>query len=139
MTALPLYVVEKGSRDNPCIVLIHGLLGASRNLSRLQQIFVENGFYTLAYDQRGHGHSPHFAPENYTLEILAEDLLEILDQRNIPTAHLVGHSLGGKVALYAQSISPSSTQSITLLDVGPKISKSALGPCTLSSTLSRKF
>ncbi|MGE4231939.1 MAG: alpha/beta fold hydrolase [Bacteriovoracia bacterium] len=111
-----------GSPKDPCVVLLHGFLGTARNLYTLGQKVSEAGYFVLAYDQRGHGLSPHFSAEKYTLEEMANDLFHILSQNHIEKAHLVGHSMGGRVALEAAIIAKQKGNncflSLTMLDVG---------------------
>ncbi len=117
---------KKGDLNNPKVILIHGLLGASRNLWRLQDILVENGFYTLSYDQRGHGHSPHSEGKPLTLERLSEDLINILNSENLKKVHLLGHSMGGRVAMMTSYLHPERVESLTMMDVSPKVSTLAI-------------
>lgn len=98
-------------------VLVHGFLGAGRNLSGLARAWAAadpTRSFVLP-DLTGHGSSPPL-PEGADLETLARDLLETLP----PGPHdLVGHSLGGRVALAAAAIEPAEVASITLLDIAP--------------------
>ncbi len=123
---MKLYTVRRDTENAETVVCIHGLLGASRNLFRLTESIHKAGFSTLAYDQRGHGHSPHGTPESYTIQQLALDAIEVLNENKISRAHFVGHSLGGRVSLQVTALAPERVQSLTLLDVGAKTSKTAL-------------
>ncbi|MBI2604702.1 MAG: alpha/beta hydrolase [Deltaproteobacteria bacterium] len=115
---MKLHTFTRGDRSLPAVVLVHGLLGGARNLRRLQEKIAGAGYFTVAYDQRGHGHSPHFQPDQYALGFLASDLLGILDGEGLRAAHLVGHSLGGRVCVLAAAKAPERTLSVSLLDVG---------------------
>ena len=88
---------SKGDPAKPAVILLHGLLGASRNLYRLSEGIAAQGYFVVAYDQRGHGHSEHADSASYTLQNLASDLFLIMDVYKIQKAHLVGHSMGGRV------------------------------------------
>jgi 2-succinyl-6-hydroxy-2,4-cyclohexadiene-1-carboxylate synthase len=90
------------------IVFIHGwLLGRTYWQPVIERL--KDEFPCLAYDLRGFGES-HLGeaetdlndqPENYNLEAYAQDLEELLDQLGIGSVWLVGHSLGGSIALWA--------------------------------------
>ena len=85
--------------EGPDLVLIHGLTG---NLAiwhlRIVPELAEH-FRVLTYDLRGHGHSD--TPNcGYTLDAMAEDLLELLDELEIERPLVAGHSYGADIALY---------------------------------------
>ena len=85
--------------EGPDLVLIHGLTG---NLAvwhlRIVPELAEHS-RVLTYDLRGHGHSD--TPScGYTLDAMAEDLLELLDELEIERPLIAGHSYGADVALY---------------------------------------
>ena len=114
-----LYTLAKGDPQNPPVLCLHGLLGSARNLFRVVETLAGAGFYALAYDQRGHGHSPH--ADDYSLQSLAHDVFTIMDENKIARAHLVGHSLGARVSLAATGLYPDRVQSLTMLDSGISI------------------
>lgn len=95
---LSLEVVVEGDPAAPPIVLVHSA-GTDhrmwdRNLSRVQ-----GRFRWIRYDARGHGRSD--VPEApYSLDDLGGDLVAVLDALDVATAHVVGASLGGLVALW---------------------------------------
>jgi pimeloyl-ACP methyl ester carboxylesterase len=80
---------------------LHGLLGQGGNLRTLARRFLEArpGWDAWLIDLRGHGRSPKSTPEP-SLHAAAADVLQ-LGARSLPVAALIGHSLGGKVALAA--------------------------------------
>ncbi|MEW6056621.1 MAG: alpha/beta hydrolase [Bdellovibrionota bacterium] len=115
-----LHAITKGVPGNPAVVCIHGLLGSSRNLFRLVEAIADQGFYVVAYDQRGHGHSFH--ADDYHLETLAQDALSIIEEKGLGQAHLIGHSLGARVALAAAATAvPRKIKSLTMLDAGIRV------------------
>jgi len=125
MAATDFFSLGKGDPNDPPVLLIHGLLGAARNLYRLVQETAKSGFHAVAHDQRGHGHSPWSPDGRYTIPDLARDVIAIMDSKGIPSAHLVGHSLGGRVALATAALEPTRVKSIGMLDVGPRIGPNA--------------
>lgn len=89
-----LNTVEMG--DGPPLVLLHGLFGAARNWGAIQKRLATR-HRVLAMDLRNHGDSPR--AEGMSHAATARDLAETLRHRGIPRAAVLGHSLGGKVAM----------------------------------------
>jgi len=82
------------------IVLLHGLTATRRYVVMGSNELERSGHRTVAYDARGHGHSaPARSPEEYTYELLAEDLRAVLDELQIERALLAGASMGAQTAL----------------------------------------
>jgi pimeloyl-ACP methyl ester carboxylesterase len=79
------------------------------------------GRYVIRYDQRDSGHSTKFAEGDagYTLDDLSDDTMRVLDEFEIPAAHLVGMSLGGIVAQLAALEYPSRVLSLTVIESSP--------------------
>jgi esterase len=103
------------------LVLLHGLLGSGRNLATLARTLVERDptLAVVALDLTGHGASPPLPP-GADSATLATDVLTTARALGLrePLA-LVGHSLGGRVALRAGLLQPSAIGSVTLLDIAP--------------------
>ncbi|MDQ6836997.1 MAG: alpha/beta hydrolase [Actinomycetota bacterium] len=91
-----LRVLEQGA--GPPIVLIHGITLAASIWHFQLPALAAAGYRVVAYDQRGHGASS-VGREGLTLDRLAADLAEVLDALDLRQAVLVGHSMGGMVAL----------------------------------------
>ena len=99
-------------------LLVHGFLGAGRNLGGLARAWSHKdpSRTFVMPDLTGHGFSPPLPP-GATLETLARDLVELLPSQG--TVEIVGHSLGGRVALAALRIAPERISRVTLLDIAP--------------------
>ncbi len=123
-----LYYIEKqppsADAHAPVVVFLHGILGTARNLTRLVEAAAAAGFHAIALDQRGHGKSPHAA--EYSLESFAGDVVAFLDSKNITKAHIVGHSMGARVALTTTGLYPARVLSLTMLDAGMRLDENAL-------------
>ena len=78
------------------LLILHGLFGSSDNWGTLGKKFSENNMVYLI-DLRNHGRSPHSKEMNY--DLMADDLLELIEDENIKSPIILGHSMGGKVAL----------------------------------------
>jgi esterase len=113
-----LNAVELG-RDGPPIVLLHGLFGASRNLHSLQKALAADGHRVLALDLRNHGDSPHTAGMSYGE--LAADVRETLRAMNALPCALLGHSMGGKVAMRLALDEPDLVSRLVVADIAPRV------------------
>jgi esterase len=98
------------------LLILHGLFGSlgnwgwhSRQLSR--------DFAVYGLDLRNHGASPHSEDMNY--EIMALDVLEFMDDHGIEKAHLLGHSMGGKVAMQLALSAPERVMCLVVADIAP--------------------
>jgi len=107
---------ELGDGTRP-FVLVHGFTG-SRDDFREQLPDLARHGHTVAVDQRGHGGSDN-PGEGYTLEQLATDLLGFLDSVGIEQCDLLGHSMGGMVALRFALPQPDRVSSLVLMDTAP--------------------
>ena len=104
-----------GSGD-PVFVL-HGVFGSSDNWQTLGKQFAEK--YTVyLIDLRNHGNSPHSDEMNY--KIMAEDLRELMEDEVLRSIHLVGHSMGGKVAMWFATSYPVLVDHLVVVDISPR-------------------
>ncbi|GAB5518775.1 MAG: alpha/beta fold hydrolase [Rhodothermales bacterium] len=104
--------------DGPPLVILHGLLGASGNWHTLSRSRFNEHFTVYAIDQRSHGRSPH--DETFDYPTLAEDLLDFLDEHDIETCTLLGHSMGGKTAMFFALEYPERVDQLIVVDIAPK-------------------
>jgi pimeloyl-ACP methyl ester carboxylesterase len=102
---------------NPEVLLLHGLLGSSRNWQGVGNKLSRH-LNTAALDQRNHGTSPHHSKMDYPS--LAADVEAWLDAMEIEQIHLVGHSMGGKVSMYFACRFPERVSSLTVVDIAPR-------------------
>jgi pimeloyl-ACP methyl ester carboxylesterase len=118
MARLAGYEVGQGPLPT---VLLHGFLGSGKNLRSLAQRWsaMDSGRRLLVPDLTGHGASPPLPP-GADLATLAGDVLETAGAAGLtgPLA-LVGHSLGGRVALAVARRAPASVREVVLLDIAP--------------------
>ncbi len=98
------------------VVLIHGLFGASANWHGIARRLAEDR-RVLVPDLRNHGDSPWSEPMDYPS--MAADLAGLLADRSIDRAHLVGHSMGGKVAMWLALAAPGRVGSLVVVDMAP--------------------
>jgi esterase len=112
-----LFHRDLGGASRPPLVIVHGFLGSSRNWQTAGRDLAAR-FHVLAIDLRNHGSSPHL-PE-MTFETMIGDLLEWMDAQNLTRTALLGHSLGGKVAMGLACSHPERVERLIVVDVAPK-------------------
>lgn len=100
----------------PPVVLLHGLFGAGGNLGALARS-LQDRYTVYSLDLPGHGRSDWLAA--YSLPEFALQLRNWLVRERLPPVHVVGHSLGGKVAMQLALESPALVQSLTVADIAP--------------------
>ncbi len=103
--------------DQPLIIL-HGLLGLSDNWVTFGRRIADEGFHVYIPDQRNHGLSPHSNSFNYLA--LTDDLLEFIDRQHIENPILLGHSMGGKVAMRFAIENPELVKRLEVVDISLK-------------------
>ncbi|HVO92613.1 MAG TPA: alpha/beta fold hydrolase [Terriglobales bacterium] len=103
--------------DGHPLILIHGFLGALDNWRTMSKRLATR-FRVYAIDLRNHGHSPHRAVMNFA--VMARDVREFLDQQKVLSAFVLGHSLGGKVAMQTALEFPARIDKLIVADIAPK-------------------
>lgn len=79
------------------LVVLHGVFGSSDNLYTACKNISENGFEVYVLDARNHGQSPR--ANEFSYEVMAEDLNEFLTEHGLEKPAVLGHSMGGKTVL----------------------------------------
>ena len=101
----------------PPIVLLHGLFGSARNFGALQKSLAGTGKRVIALDLRNHGTSPHAADTGYAA--MAADVVETLAAIEALPCRLLGHSMGGKVAMRLALDQPDHVERLVVADIAP--------------------
>jgi pimeloyl-ACP methyl ester carboxylesterase len=107
---------KKIGKGKPLLIL-HGLFGSSDNWGSLGKKFAENNLVYLV-DLRNHGRSPHSKEMSY--DLMADDLLELIQDENINSPIILGHSMGGKAALLFAEKYPKYLEKLIVADIGIK-------------------
>ena len=96
-----MHYVDLGRQDAQAVVMVHGYGDSSYAFSRTVRPLLAAGFRVVALDQAGLGRS-EIPPEPfvYSVENQARQVLALADRLGLRRFHLVGHSMGGGVALY---------------------------------------
>ena len=103
--------------EGPPLIILHGLFGQSDNWATLARAW-SNQFRVIIIDQRNHGQSPHEAAFSY--ELMADDLAETLDKLNLESVQLIGHSMGGKTAMFFAQKYPQRLTKLIVADIAPR-------------------
>lgn len=109
-----LHAVESGA--GPAVVILHGLFGAAANFGVLARRLREE-YRVIALDARNHGASAHAAGMTYGT--MAADVAETLAAMGVAGAAVVGHSMGGKIAMALALSRPGLVARLLVADVAP--------------------
>ncbi|ONH61706.1 alpha/beta hydrolase [Frankia sp. CcI49] len=102
--------------NSPPTVLVHGIAGTTADWARVAPDLA-TARRVIAYDQRGHGASDRAdGRSSYTFDLLLADLVTLLDALGLTAVDLVGHSMGGVVALRCALEHPDRVRSLVLVD-----------------------
>ncbi len=99
------------------IVILHGLFGMLDNWRSLARS-LEDTYQCILVDLRNHGRSPDDAKMNYS--IMADDVLELIDELKIEKPVIMGHSMGGKVAMQYAFQYPDRLSKLIVVDIAPR-------------------
>ena len=110
-----LHATVRGEGDT--LVLLHGLFGQSGNFGVIQRRLVQGGRRIIALDLRNHGASPHAPGMDY--RIMAEDVHETLAAIDVLPCAVLGHSMGGKVAMALALTHPGVVSRLCVADIAP--------------------
>ncbi|NVO19663.1 MAG: alpha/beta fold hydrolase [Bacteroidetes bacterium] len=99
------------------LIILHGLFGQSDNWVTVGKRLAEH-FSVFIPDQRNHGMSPHSTVHTYPA--LSDDLADFMDQHDISKARVIGHSMGGKVAMTFALELPDRVEKLVIVDISPR-------------------
>ncbi|MGB5981397.1 MAG: alpha/beta fold hydrolase [Nonlabens sp.] len=100
------------------MVILHGFLGMADNWKTLGKQFSENGFNVHILDQRNHGRSLH--SDRFDYEEMAQDVFDYCAEHKLEKIILLGHSMGGKIAMLAAGKFPDLIDKLIIADIAPK-------------------
>jgi esterase len=99
------------------LIVLHGLLGSLRNWHSVSQKLADH-FQVVAVDLPNHGRSPHRAHMDYPG--LAADLADFIQTHHLARAQVLGHSMGGKVAMQLALLHPQLIDRLIVVDISPR-------------------
>lgn len=106
-------------------LLVHGITSSSRYWAVAGAALAADGWFAIAPDLRGRGQSDKPA-HGYGIPFHANDLLSLCDALDLPTVHVVGHSLGAQIALFLAALHGPRVQRLVLADGGGRVPDDAL-------------
>lgn len=105
-------------------ILLHGFTNDAHVWDNLA-VDLQRAHHVIALDLRGHGDSDWDPERKYSHWQLADDLQDFLQEFKGATVHIVGHSLGARVAMLALASMQNPVASLTIIDAGPEVSPEA--------------
>ncbi len=102
--------------EGPPLILLHGLFGAGDNLGGIRRR-LEHAFELHSLDLRNHGRSPHTDSMGYPE--MAADVLAYMDRAGLQHSSVLGHSMGGKVAMELALEQPQRVERLIVADIAP--------------------
>jgi len=116
MNIVELAFEEYGDPNDPPLIILHGFLASSRNWRTVATRLAKN-HRVFVLDMRNHGASPHHQHMDYP--IMAQDVIRFMDKMRLDKAHLLGHSMGGKVAMCVALSHPERIRQLMIADIAP--------------------
>jgi len=116
MKTIKLAFEEYGESAATPLILIHGFFASSRNWRLIAKKLAEH-YHVYVLDMRNHGQSPHAPEMDYPA--MAEDLKHFMDEQKLSMASLLGHSMGGKVAMWFALTYPEKVDHLIVADISP--------------------
>jgi len=99
------------------LIIMHGVFGSSDNWQTLGKVFAEK-FNVYLVDLRNHGNSPH--SDEFDYDVMVKDIVELMDDEGLSQAHILGHSMGGKVAMHLATRHADRVDKLIVVDIAPK-------------------
>ncbi|MBN1199177.1 MAG: alpha/beta fold hydrolase [Bacteroidales bacterium] len=98
----------------PVLIILHGLFGISDNWVTLGKQ-LGKGLRVIIPDLRNHGRSPH--SDRFDFASMEQDILELIEEETVGAVMLLGHSLGGRVAVNLAVHHPEMIQKLVIVDI----------------------
>ncbi|OYU96232.1 MAG: alpha/beta hydrolase [Bacteroidetes bacterium B1(2017)] len=115
METVELNFKEYGSGEP--LIILHGFMGSLDNWHTLATKFGSNR-HVFTIDQRNHGKSTHSL--HHSIPLMVEDLRAFLEKKNLSNCSIIGHSMGGKVAMKFALEYPQIVQNLIIVDIAPR-------------------
>ncbi len=100
------------------LIILHGFLGMSDNWKSLGTLYANEGYEVHMLDLRNHGKSFH--ADEFNLNVMSIDVLKYCQYHNLSSVSIIGHSMGGKVAMLFATNYPELVEKLIVADIGPK-------------------
>jgi pimeloyl-ACP methyl ester carboxylesterase len=123
INGIAVHFESRGSGEP--VVFIHGLGSSGRDWEHQADHF-SSSHRVVTYDARGHGDSEK-PPGPYSMKLFALDAKALLEHLEIPSAHIIGISMGGMIAFQLAVDKPSAVRSLVIVNSGPELKPRSLG------------
>jgi esterase len=100
------------------LLILHGFLGMSDNWKTLAAQYATEGFQVHTIDLRNHGRS--FQSNDFSYEVMVQDVYAYCQANNLTQIDIIGHSMGGKVAMLLATTFPDLINKLIVADIGSK-------------------
>ncbi|MDY6856916.1 MAG: alpha/beta hydrolase [Thermodesulfobacteriota bacterium] len=118
INGLQLHYLDWGNCKSQPMLLLHGFMSCAHAWDNFALSFRAR-FHIVALDQRGHGESQWPSDPSYTLDDHFSDIARFIDTLNMKSLILIGHSMGGRNALFYTSCLPLNIERLVLVDARP--------------------
>jgi pimeloyl-ACP methyl ester carboxylesterase len=125
VNGITLHYLDWGPADAPPVVLLHGITGHARVWDHLAERLVP-GRRLLALDQRGHGDSDPAPDDDYRVATMADDVAAFAGSLELHRFALLGHSMGGRIAIQYAAAHAGRLERLIIVDIGPDIELAGL-------------
>ena len=106
----------KSFGSGPPLIILHGLFGMLDNWRTIARM-LEEKYQCILVDLRNHGRSPRADEMNY--QVMSADLFEFIEEMQLDHATVMGHSMGGKVAMEFALKHPDNVDKLIIVDISP--------------------
>lgn len=135
---IELAYIDQGQGE--VVLLLHGFASNARVnwvSTGWMEALVKSGYRVIAVDHRGHGRSTKlYDPYQYEASMMAADAKVLLDYLNISTAHIIGYSMGARVAAFMAMSYPEKVKTVTFSGLASGLVNGVGGAMEISSALS---
>ncbi len=107
---------KRYSESGHPLLVLHGLFGSQSNWGWHCKKLAES-FQVIGVDLRNHGESPHAGEHNY--QVMADDVKTLIKSLKVDSCFLLGHSMGGKVAMEVALSAPELVDKLLVVDIAP--------------------
>lgn len=125
VNGLSLHYLDWGPPAAPPVVLLHGITGHARVWDHLAERLVP-ARRVLVLDQRGHGDSDPAPDDDYRVGTMADDLAAFAGSLGLERFALLGHSMGGRIAIQYAAGHAGRLERLVVVDIGPDINLGGL-------------
>ncbi len=125
MQTVELVFEQFGEMQNTPLLILHGFFASARNWRQMAEKLAMN-FCVYVLDARNHGASPHAEIMDY--ESMAADIAHFIKQHDLSAVNIIGHSMGGKTAMWFALRYPELVRNLIVVDIAPVSYKHSFDP-----------